>query len=279
VCLKARSGRARVPKGSVGSDYIDDSGKRHFTKGGSFLSDYELQQIAAHTEQIDEGYAARESENMIENAVGVLTDPNDIRESLYAQGYIDDEEFADWSDAEIMKYVDDARAEVAAYDGDSTETNNAAEAEPTTEEAVVEEAPAAQAPKHRAEFSDEDTPLFEELKAEHAVADEAVRENESLEEYEARQPREPGRHRRDVSTDELEAMLNASPATEQSQERDVSADELEAMLNANVGEGRLVGEFTAAAAEQETPTVARSWRRRLRDMATPAGLAAELLLA
>ncbi len=269
------NGRARVPKGSVGSDYIDDNGKRHFTKGGSFMSDYELQQIAAHTEQIDEGYAARESENMIENAVGVLTDPSDIRDSLFMQGYIDDEEFADWSDAEIMKYVDDARAEVATYGGASSEVNDTAE-ESTAEDAVVEEASVAHTPKHRAEFSDEDTPLFEELKAEQVVADEAVRENESLEEYEARQPREAGRHRRDVSADELEAMLNPASA-EQSQERSVSADDLEAMLNSNVGEGRLVGEFTAAAAaEQDTPTVARSWRRRLRDMATPAGLAAEL---
>jgi hypothetical protein len=258
-------GRAHIPSGSG-------------SKSGKFLSDHEQNLINEHADLIHEGYAARESENMIENAVGILTEPSDIRDSLYAQGYIDDEEFEDWSDKEIMQFVEDARSEVAKYAASKEkpeDTDGTVEVKNDVDESSE---PVEHNPKHRAEFSDTDTPLFDEMKAEQAEANGAAEEGESLEEYEARhEVRQPGRHRRDVSADELEAMLNTAPAAEQSQERSVSADELEAMLNSNVGEGRLVGEFTAAAqAEQDTPTVARSWRQRLRDLASPAGLAAEL---
>lgn len=123
--------------------HVDKNGKAHVPAGsgrksGKFLSDHEVAMIEAHSEQIYEGDAAREAQNMLKNTVGVLTDPKDIRESLYVNAYIDDEEYEDLSDDEILQYVADARTE-AGYDVDEPQQKK----NETTE----------YSPKHRAEVN------------------------------------------------------------------------------------------------------------------------------
>lgn len=235
-------GRARVPKGSVGSDYVDESGKRHYTKGGSFLSDYELEQIALHADQIHEGYSTRESENMLENAVGILEDPNDIRESLFMHGYIDEDDYDDWSDDEIMAYVADARKDVAEH----SDTPEVVEAEEYT-------------PKHRAEYQDENSPLYDELARKYELAPEWAREDES---------RQPGRHVADVA----ELDTSHIDRTGLDYIGEPRADESDQAGGVHIDRTGLELLDTA----DDTPTVLRTWRQRLRDMASPAGLASEL---
>lgn len=58
-------------------------------------------------------------------------------------------------------------------------------------------------PKHRAEFADEDTPLFDAVKNDLGQSEEVARENESRKEYEARQP---GRHARTGAAADLEIL-------------------------------------------------------------------------
>lgn len=53
-------------------------------------------------------------------------------------------------------------------------------------------------PKHRAEFADEDTPLFDSVKRDLGQSDESAREDESKDEFEARQP---GRHAKTGAAD------------------------------------------------------------------------------
>ncbi len=251
---------------------VDKAGRAHISagvgsKGGKFMSDHELQLIAAHADQIHEGYGARESESMLHEAVGILEEPKDIRESLYAHGYLDEDEYNDWSDEEVMSFVDDARAEVAEYSDNTTSDVS------DTEDGEQAEG------RHRAEFSDEDTPMFDSVAQENGVADNQAREGESQAEFEQRQP---GRHRAEVddthvSTEALQRALDAGVDTAAEEDSNhVSTDGLEQMLDSDIGQGRLVAEATAARQEQEAAYTPRKWWERLRDIATPSGLAAEL---
>lgn len=129
------NGRARIPAGSKG--YKEGVGT--VGMGGKFLSDHEIAMIAAHSEQLHEGYAQREAQNMLEdldNTVGKLTDPNDIRELLLAKDYIDEDDYNDLTNDEILQFVADARAE-AGY--------TAEDAQEQTDENVEH------TPKHRAD--------------------------------------------------------------------------------------------------------------------------------
>jgi hypothetical protein len=211
-----KNGHAHVPAGSVGSDFVDANGKRHYTKGGSFLSDHELEMIEAHADQIHEGYAAREAQNMLE-VIGDSTDPAEIREKLYDNGYPDDEEYEfredheegddPLQDDEIMQMVEKARDEAAGHNSEEyyalldRRIGEQSQLDPSKEEG----SPAEYIPKHRADVSDESSPLFDELATKYASEDDSgVRDGESLEEYETRI--NGGKHRADTGASDLEIL-------------------------------------------------------------------------
>lgn len=264
-----KTGHAHVPAGSVGSDFVDSNGKRHYTKGGSFLSDHELKMLAAHADQIHEGYAAREAQNMLE-VIGDSTDPFEIREKLYNNGYIDDEEYDHvegqdplvddgtdpLTDDEIMQMVEKARDEAV---GHNTEEYHAPLDRRIGEQSQLdtskeEGSPAEYIPKHRADVSDEPSPLFDELATKYASEDDSgVRDGESLEEYETRI--NGGKHRADTGASDLEILDEGA----------VSAADLE-----------LLDESNDTSSKRSLRDRARSVRRRARNMTTLAGAAAEV---
>ncbi len=117
-------------------------------------------------------------------------------------------------------------------------------------ESIAQEEVASKAPRHRAEYQDEENPIADEVAASLGMDGATVREGESLEEYEARQP---GRHRASTGADELE-LIDTADATR-------SADELEILK------------------VDEPQATKRTWRdraRRARRAATPNGLAGEM---
>ncbi len=200
---------------------VDSHGKAHIPSGsgrksGRFLTNHELNMIAAHAEQIHEGLINKEDEALLD-AVGILKDPKDIRDSLAVNGFLDDEEEKDWSDSDIQAYIDDARKNVDRYYGEqSNETgsyvgkrraNVAVDSESKAEDYVRKQdrLPG----QHRDENIDEDNPIYDELMAELRRSDLAgadALEGESLEEYEARNS--GGRHRRlsALPTNELDRI-------------------------------------------------------------------------
>lgn len=111
-------------------------------------------------------------------------------------------------------------------------------------------------PKHRAEFADEDTPLFDAVKNDLGQSEEVARENESQEEFKARQP---GRH--SSAADRMRVIAGGGSPSAESEPS--ATDRMRQIANGGSEEE----------SSEETPR--RGRLRRLRDAATPVGLSAE----
>jgi len=122
-------------------------------------------------------------------------------------------------------------------------------------------------PKHGAEHVDEDSPIFDKIVDENGESHRVAREGESLDEYEARQlVKDGGRHRLEkVSTDGLD-IIDASPGDALEK---VSTDGLDVIET-------LPADATSGTVVEKGSKTKLSLRDRLRRLATPSGLAAEL---
>lgn len=118
----------------------------------------------------------------------------------------------------------------------------------------AEDAAGEHKPKHRAEFSDEDTPLFDAVKSDLGQSEESAHEGESQEEFEARQP---GRH--SSAADRMRVIAaGGTPSAEESS----AADRMRQIAGSSEEES-----------DEETSS-RRGRLRRLRDIATPTGASA-----
>ena len=190
-------------------------------KNGSFVSDHQLRMIEANASQIYDGMENRENESLLE-AIGDSTNPDDIREFLRADAFIDDDENDPMTDEEVLDYVKSIKQEVESYYNEARERGEAAK---TDKSSAVE----THAPKHRAQYSDSDSPIFDEQNAKYheTTQSDPAHENESMEEYEARQIQASGgKHRANhpddepftpiprVDTSRLEVKMNQQPHTD-----------------------------------------------------------------
>lgn len=120
-----------------------------------------------------------------------------------------------------------------------------------------EDAQNAYVPKHRAENTDEDSPIADAIQAERGESSEVALEGESLEEYEARQP---GRHtsgQLNNPSDRMQAIINgtALPTSEASA----------AQTGESNPSDRMQAIIDAAGSSEGEPTIPRSRGQRVRD--------------
>lgn len=124
---------------------VDSYGRAHVPTGsgkasGNFLSNHEIEMIGAHKGQIEGGLEARNADYIINqlishNGENELTDPQEIRDALVVG--LDDLNFDDYDDEEIMQFVADKRRELAEYNGElvaEKETPSTAEADTSNPE-------------------------------------------------------------------------------------------------------------------------------------------------
>jgi len=161
-------------------------------------------------------------------------------------------------DAEAEVAVD-SDPEAASSDGEGSESD---ESKPESDAMPFTEADQAElnkqlddevdsyVPKHRAEYQDEESPIYDELKNEQEGDHAGVKEGESLEEYEARQP---GKHRSTETEDDDLEILPVDGADSVAED-----DDLEILP------------VDGDDAEEVAPR-----RSRLRRFGTPSGIAAE----
>jgi hypothetical protein len=127
--MKAAARQERAELAHEVKDFVnvDSRDRGHVPAGngktsGSFLSDHELKMINAHKGQIENGLEARNADYIINrlishNGENELTDPAEIRDALVVG--LDDLDLDDYSDEEIMQFVEDKRHELAEYNGSS----------------------------------------------------------------------------------------------------------------------------------------------------------------
>lgn len=194
----------------------------------------------------------------VENADGTTTDRNAIADQklAYYESIMDGT--ADMPVVSSEAKQDTESADDMASEADSADVENSESVKSKTdsEETPLTEADQAElnkklaeesdyTPRHRAEYQDEESPIYDELKKEVDGDDAGVKESESLEEFEDRQP---GKHRK-LSADDLEMLpVDETDAT-------LSADDLELLPVAD-GEP-----------EDVAPKISR-WRR----YGTPTGI-------
>ncbi|HRJ06641.1 MAG TPA: hypothetical protein PK096_02880 [Candidatus Saccharibacteria bacterium] len=245
---------------------VDTNGSAHVpagsgSKSGNFLSDHELGLIEHNKNLIYDGLENRENEALLD-AVGILEDPEDIRNSLAHNGFIDDDEEKNWDEKDITDYVKSTRKEVGSFYKQAEKRGKAASKASASEESVSAEPKPqeSQTGKRRADVevdapsqaegyvrrqdrdsgrhkididtTEETGSIYDELSQKYFGPSQDAKDGESLEEYEARNG--AGKHRLEVlPTEELDEIADGKSRTEL---QVLPTDELDAIANGASGE-------------------------------------------